>query len=437
MLNTSAASSAPPFFYGLLGLWLKLTGVGLWEARLFSFILMIAAIVLTVLAARNWYGTKTALLTGVALFASAVLALGGRIRHDIGLAAAVAASLWLFTEAIKRKDKRLHLLAGMAIGFGYFAHTHATFFGVVLAVGFYAPRYFERPREGKRLPETEFWLYVLGGLVAGGTAFALQTLPNLQGFLSNRFTVSTNLQTMGQMIVHNVFQVTTISPLEALLILLGLGTALWRGKLQDWSLVLCIVLGHLALGLDSFRTEYYTVPLTPFYGLVVGSLLANGFSRHNVNPVEGIPPKWLTAVPALAFIMPLLAFTLRTPLTYFVQGQPIHPNPPAPAQWVLDHVSPDKLVIGDHYYFLWLTGYRYGSIGIPELLLPSERAQHSTAGEVWDTLQPDVFIVDPTMSSYVTDGQRLINEDYFESRGFQVAAQFPAGNQTITIYERP
>jgi hypothetical protein len=437
MLNTSAASHSLPFFYGLLGLWLKFTGVGLWEARLFSFILVLVTIGLTMLAARNWYGTETALLTGVILSASAILALGERIRHDIGLAVAVAASVWLFTEAIKRGSKRLHLLAGMAIGFGYFAHYHATFFGAVLAVGFYVPRYVQRLREGKCLPETEFWFYLLGGVAAGGIAFVLQTLPDLQGFLSNRLNISTNLSTMGQMIVHNVFQITLDSQLEALLIILGLAGALSRRKLQDWSLILCIVIGHLALGLDSFRTEYYTVPLTPFYGIAVASLLVKGFQRSETSVSEGAAPKWLQAVPAFSFVIPLLAFTLQSPLNDVVQRRPIQPNPPAPAQWVLDHVSPDKLVIGDHFYFLWLTDYHYGSIGIPELLVPSERSQHATAGEVWDNLQPDVFIVDPTMSSYVTDGQRLLNEHYFESRGFQVAAQFPADHQMITIYERP
>ncbi len=63
-------------------------------------------------------GMRVALMTTVTLFASAVLAAAARIRHDVGLAVVVACSLWLYTEAVKRGARPLHVLAGLMIGLG-------------------------------------------------------------------------------------------------------------------------------------------------------------------------------------------------------------------------------------------------------------------------------------------------------------------------------
>src|SRR5262249_24336073 len=120
------------------------------------------------------------------MFCSVIVMFSARIRHDIGLALAVAASLWLYTEALKRERNALHFLAGLVIGCAPFAHYHAVGFGIALTSSLYGPRYVERLRRGLWLPERALCFYILGGLLGAASVVLLQIVPDWDGFIARR-----------------------------------------------------------------------------------------------------------------------------------------------------------------------------------------------------------------------------------------------------------
>jgi hypothetical protein len=165
-------------FIALPALWITWFGAGVWQTRLLFFILTMAVIALGMRAARNLFGS--AWMAALALFGSAVVMGGARLRHDIGLALAAAVSLWLYSEAVRRERAVVHLLAGVAIGLGWFAHYHAILIGAAMLIGLYAPRWIESRRW---IPPRGFWWYALGGLIGAAIVFGVQILPDLDDFV--------------------------------------------------------------------------------------------------------------------------------------------------------------------------------------------------------------------------------------------------------------
>ncbi len=159
--------------------WISLFGSGFWQVRLFFFLATMLVILIGTLAARNLY--RNGWITALVLFSSAVLMSGATIRHDIGLALAVAASMWLWSEAIKREQGWLHLLAGVMIGLGLFAHYHAILMGPAQLIGLYAPRVVA----AKRL-ERGALLYIGGGLIGVLVVVIFQIIPEWEAFISTR-----------------------------------------------------------------------------------------------------------------------------------------------------------------------------------------------------------------------------------------------------------
>ena len=109
-----------------------------------------------------------------------------RVRPDIGLALAIALSIWLYSLARLREQGRLHFLAGLAIGCGGFAHYHFFAFGPILLLALYLPRFISGVRSGRWMPERGAWLYAVGALIGLALVVAVQILPDVQTFLTNR-----------------------------------------------------------------------------------------------------------------------------------------------------------------------------------------------------------------------------------------------------------
>jgi hypothetical protein len=457
-----------PRFLAALGVWLRIVGAGFWEARLFSFLLIIPVVAFTSLAARNLYGThRTGWLTAAALFSSAVLMFGGRIRHDIGLTLSFALSLWLFSMAVKdqgfggtgvhthaplrtqSETNLLHFLAGAAMGSGLFSHYNAVALAPIITLGLYLPRYFNRFRQGKWWPESGFWFYALGGLLMGGVVIAIQVLPDLNAFLTNQAprTTSAASSTVNAIVGH-IANIPRMSQLEALLLLIAVIAALWRRRAADWTLLIILVLGHIALGYVA-RTpyKYYIVPLSPVYGMLIGALFSQGFGRsagvvinqgassHVTNESAKLAPIQRMIIPALFFLTINLGMTLDAPLNHLLRGEPMRPPAPPAAQWVLDNVPEDQTVLAANSYFLWLENYRFASPLIPIVMPAAQAEQYASRQALWDDMGVDVIIADPGAQSYdfITP---LLEPDYLQSRGYELAAQVPDGDNMVEIYRR-
>jgi hypothetical protein len=408
-------------YYALVGGWLKVLGVGLWQGRAFSFVLVHVVIILTALAANNLYGKRTAWFTAAALFSSVIMISGARLRHDIGLAVSVAAALWLWSEANKRCKSSLHFASGLALGSGLASHYHAPFFGVALTLAFYGPA-LVMGRESRQRTFANLVLFGVGGLAAAILIIAIQPIPSggPAAYLPSN-ALSEWLEGVRRYFVN----ISQFSKYESALIAFGVAAALLRRGKPDIAVICAGVLAHLGLAIasPSGLGMYYLVPVTPFYGLLVGSLFGKGLGRSLGRMLT--VSSGMAVVICTVFLVINLGDTLHTPLSQLSQDSALEPAPTAPAQWVLDNIPPGSIIVGEHIHYLWLTDYRYVSPLAPNLMKPSLRAQFDTLPAVWEDINPDVFMVDDAGSTYPLLSP-LVDVDYFEWNGYVEAARFDA-----------
>jgi hypothetical protein len=424
-------------YYLPMAWWLSVVGVGFWEARLFSYLVTLAVVVVGGLAGASLYDRATGWTAALVLFASAVVMIGARVRHDAGLALSVALCLWLYGLALRRRRLWLHALAGAMIGLGWFSHYHAIGFGPALALALYLPRYVAQARAGQGarrwLPEAGFWWFAAGGLMGAGLVFLLQVLPDWQAFLLTR--ESRAPAALGGLWASWWAHIESIgfhSRYELILIALGLGAALWRRTQTDLALALALLLSHAALAvMASVAWDHYPMALTPIYALLVAALLTRGLRRTNA------PARLTRRTVALALCaaLPALGGTLQIPAARLVEGAPMRPPPPPAAQWVLDHVPRDARVEGEHFYYLWLHDFRYISPISPNFLPPERRAALNTLEAQWADINPDVFILDPNLNTCCIVGP-LVEEGWMEENGYVRVAQLPGARFPILIYAR-
>lgn len=413
-----------PRYAQAMALWLSVVGVGWWEARLFSFFVAMAVIPFTALAARNLYDKPTAIFTAAILLTSNILLFGARVRHDIGLALAMAISLWLYTEARKRNRNILHLLAGLFMGWGLFSHYHAPLFGLVMLLGLYGPDTIRQLRSGHRWPEAGLWWYGIGGLLGGGSAAAVQIFPDVSTFMMR--LESRNPRDVGEYfnaVIGHIGNVIYHSQFQAVLIGLGFLSAVRR---RDYLPVTVLILGHLVLGyLAVVAFKHYVIPLAPFYALVTARLFRLGWARASAVLKQG-------TLAAFVFFMAVsLGTSIHAPLQPIINGSPMRPPPPA-ASWIMDNIEADQTILSDNYYFLWLYDYRFASILIPEHLLEDKREQYRDhPDQLWDDLDVRVIIYDPKLPTH-DRFEQLFAGGYLESRGFRQAAQVGE----VIIYRR-
>ncbi len=418
-------------FYWAMGTWLRVVGEGFWQARLFTFLLIPLVALLSAKAAANLYGRETALFTALALLFSVVLAHGARVRHDIGLGLSVAASLWLHSEALKQGRAVFHFLGGAAIALGYWSHYHATIFGVALLVGLYGPRYVARWRAGQRTPQRGALLYGAGGLLTALLVFLVQPMPLWVARTANPAQLAEKSAVLATVYRH-LLDAARLSQYEFVLLALGVAAALKRRQPPDRAVVAALGCAHLALGVASLHQgTYYIIPLTPLYGILIGSLFSHGFRRAPIPaPTKHVRTGALIA--CLLFLMPNAGAMLRSPLSAILHREPVRQLPPPPAaQWVAEHVPVGKTVVGEHRYYLWLTDYRFVSPLAANVLVQQHPTTYPTEEAAWDAINADVLIVDADGTAYPIFA-RLEESGYLQSRRYVVAAQW----ETVTIYTR-
>jgi hypothetical protein len=413
-----------------VGWWMGVTGIGLWQARLFNLLVMVGITALMAAAARNLYGRNAGLFTAAALVASAVFMLDVRVRPDVGLALAIALSIWLYSEALKRQKLWLHLAAGLAIGCGGFAHYHVAIFGPILLLSLYLPRYVAGLRSGRRFPERGVWLFAAGALLGLALFVAIQILPDIQTFLTNRVPRHpADAPQFLEMVGGYLRAVTQVSWYEALLIGFGVLAALWRRRSFDVSLLLLLLLGHLAIPIVTNAVkDHYLVALTPLYGLCVGLLL----SETLIGPRRA---GWIVLVAGLGVVMPTLGQTLKTPVRSLIAHRPIEAPALPAAQWVLDHVPTGKSILAENDYYLWLYHYPFISTSMSETTPDEIYARYPTRGEFWLSLNAGIIILDPGMSSF-GDLRQLLDDRLMQAHGYTQVAKFDNHGQPVLIYEK-
>jgi 4-amino-4-deoxy-L-arabinose transferase-like glycosyltransferase len=434
---------AYPRFYWLMGIWMNIFGVGLWQGRLLGWLLILPVIGLTVLAARAWYGKAVAALTAAFMFCSAVLISAARIRHDIGLAICVAGALWLYALAEKRGRIWLHFLAGLLIALGIFAHYHAVGMGAALFAGLYIPRYVRqvRARATKRywLPESGAWLYALGCIVGGVIVLFVQMIPDdLPGWLwtlQHQAKYSANSSQALFAFFGNIFNVGFFSIFEFLLLCVALVAALRRRSERDLSLLIMLLVGHISLAvMGKGAIYYYILPMVPIYALLIGSVFVNAKQAWETPQSTPLPRRQVVIF--LLLLMPILGATTGQSLVTVVEGKPLEPVAPVGVQWIRDNISPDQEVVADMYYYFWLRDYHFTSHLVPDFLYPENIERLTTREAVWDAVDMDYLVVDPNLvRSYSLYFKPLLATGLID-RKYTIVAEIPGENGTVTIYRR-
>jgi 4-amino-4-deoxy-L-arabinose transferase-like glycosyltransferase len=429
-----------PRFYVPFAWWLGIVGVGLWEGRLYTLLLTFPLIAFSALAARNLYGKQTGWLTAFVLLASVIVVTAMRIRHDIGLAICTAASLWLYSEALRQPARRyLHLIAGIVMGLGMFSHYHAAGLGVALLLGLYLPRYVTQFRQGRRLPEAGLWLYGIGGLIGGGAVLLLQMIPDGLVEWYNQLQDLRNYSTaaeIGIATLSHPLMIAKLSVLELALIVMGAVNAAIRRRPADWAMLAVILFGILALGIMAKAAiYYYTLPLVPFFALLIASLLVGPQKQPEVSTS---PWRKGQAVTAVVMILPLLGTTLYTPIQHVLSGGPMHLPTPPEAQWVLDHVEQDQVIVGDARYYLWLHEYPFTAHLLAGYLEPENRERYGVGPALWEAVDFDVLIYasGPGFTSSTDVFRPLVEGDFLQTHGYVAAADFSTDTNTIIVYIR-
>jgi len=430
---------AYPRFYWLMGAWMQVFGVGLVAGRQLTFFLILPVIGFTALAARNFYGGRAGVLTAGVLIASAVLFSAARIRHDIGLAICLSASLWLHSEAVKRRSDALHALAGVIMGLGMFSHYHASGLGVAMFIGLYVPAYIARR---KFIPPRSLILYGVGGLVGALIVLFVQIIPdNLPAWLSTltqQAKYSIDVTEFGVAFVGSFFNIGFFSIFELLLLLLGVGAAWRRRAGRDIGLILILVLGHLALAIMAAGAiYYYIVPLAPIYALLIGSLFVAKPTPDGTPAALGALPLRRGEVVLFAILlMPLLGATTTRGLQAMLTGEATQPSAPTAVQWVLDNVRQDSRVMGDLYYYFWLKDYDFVSHLIPDFMYPENEARLTTLEAIWGEVDFDYLIVDPHYErSYHKYIEPLLATGWVDAH-YTIAAELGTGADRTVIYQR-
>ena len=417
-------------YYAPMALWLSVTGVGFWQARLFSFAVTLAVAAVGGLAAGRLYGRSAGWIAALLLFASANVLIGARIRHDAGLALAIALAVWLYAEGIRRERRSWHVLAGVAAGLGWFAHYHAIIFGFGLLIGLYLPRWIADRGSRRALDGAAFGL---GGLIGAAAVVWLQIAPHLAAgdSLARSGRGAGDLIGVLSASVAHLGSIAQHSQLELAVMLAAVGLALWRRRLTDLSLAFALIVCHIGLGWAQRETwSHYPMPLTPLYMALVAGMIA---------PLDGRAARTAGTHGALVIgaliALPMLGWTLQTPLSRIFERAPVHlPTPPA-AQWVLDNIEPGAVIAGEHYYYLWLTDYRYVSPLTPNFMPDLEKTRLPSREQVWDEIAPQIYLLDPNLSTCCVL-QWMIDTGYFEARGYTIAAQFDGQPHPITIYRK-
>jgi len=424
-------------YFEAMGWWLRGIGqVGIWEARSFSLLVAVIAGMMTLRAAYNLYDKQTMLLTGMVLVMGSVLIYNARIRPDAGLTLSLAASLWLFSEGLKRESVRWHFLAGAAMGLGLFAHYNTVFVAPALTAALYGPRYIQRAREGKYTPEAVMLLYIAGGIIAGMFVLSIQFFPNVEAFYRYRGSrTAADISDFLRGLLKHSTNYWHFSHYEFGLFILGIATALWRRKSADWTLVGFVVLYHLGLAFfitaDSAWT-YYVAPLLAFSAILIARFIWEVACLMQLDDARTRAASFLLA----AFLLiPNLSFTMRDSTQVLLSGGSLRTPVPAAAQWILDNRPPETRILGDHYFYLWLYEYDYASPLIWKKIWDREDSLYyrENLAEFWDMLEVDIFIND---AATFLDVPLYLPENYLETRDYGVAHGTGDYQRGVTLYER-
>jgi 4-amino-4-deoxy-L-arabinose transferase-like glycosyltransferase len=382
-------------------------GLGLFQARLVSWIFGVVLIIVTVIVGRRSYGNLSGYFAALFLALSPPFIQASHyVRPDIMLSTLGMTSYFLTLIAFEKNRWWAHLLAGLLIGLSFDIHQNASLFAIGLGV-LYLFNYRFRV-----LKQSGTWLFVFGGLLGVAYYAFVYVLPNASDFFNYyRFSLG----------ISHQMPLMTLNPLSILksareeigrfhffensldFALIGASVVFLALRRKRADRFLLIFTGSVFIAfvlLVGNKHDIYAILLYPCFMLMVAETLVSlvrGSQRFS---------------PQSAFASALLGLFLFSSLFHLVRPVTEHRNYDYYA--ITDHIKSvipvGARVMGLPHWWLGLADYDYSSsLG----LTFSHFINGDSLEEGFDALRPEYLIVDTGFRGL------LVNEGYYNTEGFE------------------
>jgi 4-amino-4-deoxy-L-arabinose transferase-like glycosyltransferase len=383
-------------------------GLGLFQARLVSWVFGILLMVFTVLVGRKLYNNFTGVLAALFLVLSTPFLWASHYaRPDIMLSAIAMLCLLLVLIGFDRQNRWAHLAAGILMGLSLDIHLNGVLFigGIAfLYLYYYGKRIFRSPGT---------WFFVAGIGIGLLYYIVVNMIANADNFLDFfRFSLG----------VSHPMPLLSLDPLELVksvrdeigryhffenridFVVIGASiTYLFvRRSLPDKFLLLFA--GTVFVGFVFFignKHDIYAILLYPYFLIMVAAALVDFFKKLN------------TFMPARVFAGTFIILYLFSSGIHLVRplAEAQNYSYDAISSQIQSAIPPGSRVMGLPNWWLSLAGYDYhSSLGLS--FLNHEFGYSLTTG--LETIRPDYLIVD--------NGWRglLVTDNYFSSDGFEI-----------------
>lgn len=393
----------PPVFNLMMGLWIKLFGLGLFQARL--LIVVIAAIILffTYLIAKSIYNDKVGILSAVLLFFS-WFSLFRYTRYDIPLALFFLIGFYLFLKVDDKKNRYImYFLSGFFCGLSSIAHLYGGIGAISILVLFLA-RYKFRGFFRK-----ELGLFIAGVAIPlsiyGVYLYSYYPIIKNQAliFAGERFGIfSPNFY------LHNV--VEEIKRWITYLPFLPLGFSLvaflifYRKKWKKHSRILIIIFTFLIL--FSFfvqnKTFLYLAPVIPFIAIASSILWMDIWEKNKGFLVTNfhISRESLRGIFGLILILIIILRPCHVLYRVWYKYGLEESNISTYLQSLHKYIPPNSVVLGQYAYWIGFPNNMY----YQEFMVTAmKRVYHMKFSEVVKKKKIEYIIVDETLLHYQRD----------------------------------
>lgn len=256
-------------------------GLGIFQARLVSWVFGIVLILATIQVSRRTYGLTTGLLAALFIVLSLPFLQASRWRQDIMLTAFTMLSLWFALIGLQDKKTWAHFVAGFLLGVGMDIHQSAILFIPALG-GLYLFHY------GRQIIfKRGTWIVAIGGAIGLAIFLAIHVLPNSEVYsklMSFNFTSGaeaelpiTHLASLPSSFLGEFKRYGFKNNLpEFGLIVLGTLWLLWRHSKNDLLILIFTGIGFADFVLLSGnKTDLYAIHLYPLFMLIVAAFFTS------------------------------------------------------------------------------------------------------------------------------------------------------------------
>jgi len=345
------------FAFGVYGLWARVFGVGLMQARALAYLFGVLALPFIYGASRLWYGRRTAWVTTSIATLSILFMRSTNGRTDSLPMAAISVVMFAHVYACHRRKPLLHALVGLLAALALETHFANLLFFVPWGGVYLVDYLVQARREGRLLRAAPLW-YFLAGAIPGLLIYAYLHVLSLpypsamlgaaDSFVGSRSVVGWRLQT-----ALTRFQVYWgASPAENLLIGAALVAALVRRTEADrhWLLLFAFAqFGYVALG--PYANLSHVIYGLPVFVGAVGALVTYGFRRE-----EQTGTLWERVV-YVAIVLVLATFTVATIRQHSKDRLALDARRRPIVEYIRRNVPADEAIIGPSIFYAYLVEY--------------------------------------------------------------------------------